>query len=484
MRYLLLFLLLPLASQAQRSQRITIYFDSTKIHPHEIFRALVAQDTVMQGPYKRFYPNGRLEAQTRYTDGKRDSVYVEFHANRGRRLEATYVAGVRQGPFKTYYPDGKVAQVGTFLDDEPNGPLTTYYQTGEIKLQTTLVKGQPNGAVRELYASGQAAAEVTYANGQPNGAVKFFYPSGKVQSEGTLRNGLLASSYKTYYETGQLESETVMDDKTGKGSYRAYYPAGQLQTEGTYAPAAVRERQVTNKLGDDLTKRVAPRTGTAALDGPATSYYESGKVKGKTTYRLGVPTGHGVVYYENGQLKEEIDYAAQGRDRKVVRYYDAPGQPRQAEEQYKSNRPAGTWREFYPDGKTPRQVETYAATGKLTGERLSYFDNGKVQIRQEFDVNGLQTGVGQEFYASGQPRKEANYLKGLLAGEFHEFHDDGSPAVSGLYKNGKQSGQWTYYKADGHSIERQVTYRDGKPAGAGTRAKLNGKPYVAPPKRK
>jgi antitoxin component YwqK of YwqJK toxin-antitoxin module len=226
------------------------------------------------------------------------------------------------------------------------------------------------------------------------------------------------------------------------------------------------------------------RTGTAALDGPATSYYESGKVKGKTTYRLGVPTGHGVVYYENGQLKEEIDYAAQGRDRKVVRYYDAPGQPRQAEEQYKSNRPAGTWREFYPDGKTPRQVETYAATGKLTGERLSYFDNGKVQIRQEFDVNGLQTGVGQEFYASGQPRKEANYLKGLLAGEFHEFHDDGSPAVSGLYKNGKQSGQWTYYKADGHSIERQVTYRDGKPAGAGTRAKLNGKPYVAPPKRK
>ena len=132
MRYLLLFLLLPLASQAQRSQRVTIWFDSTKLHPHEIFRALVARDTVMQGPYKRFYPNGRLEAQTRYTDGKRDSLYVEFHANRGRRLEATYVAGVRQGPFKTYYADGKVAQVGTFLDDEPSGPLTTYFPTGSI----------------------------------------------------------------------------------------------------------------------------------------------------------------------------------------------------------------------------------------------------------------------------------------------------------------------------------------------------------------
>ncbi|RZK33846.1 MAG: hypothetical protein EOO61_14580, partial [Hymenobacter sp.] len=163
-------------------------------------------------------------------------------------------------------------------------------------------------------------------------------------------------------------------------------------------------------------------------------------------------------------------------------YYDAPGQPRQAEEQYKNNRSAGTWREFYPDGKTPRQVENYAATGKLTGERVTYFDTGKVQTRQLFDINGLQTGLGQEYYASGQARKEANYLKGILVGQFQEFHEDGSPAVTGLYKNGKQSGDWTYYKADGHSIERQVTYRDGKPAGTTTRTKLNGKPYV--PKKK
>ena len=37
MRYrLLLLALLPLAAQAQRSQRITVWFDSTKTHPHEI----------------------------------------------------------------------------------------------------------------------------------------------------------------------------------------------------------------------------------------------------------------------------------------------------------------------------------------------------------------------------------------------------------------------------------------------------------------
>jgi antitoxin component YwqK of YwqJK toxin-antitoxin module len=483
--FLFLLFALPLAAHAQRSQRVITYFDSTKTHPREIFRALVAADTVMQGPYKRFYYRGQLEAQTRYTDGKRDSVYVEYHPNGQRRLEATYRAGVRQGPFKTYYEGGKVAQVGTFVDDAPSGPLTTYHPTGEIKLQTTLDgKGQPTGAVRELYASGQPAAEVTYVNGQPNGAVKFFYPNGKVQSEGTLRSGLLSGSYKTYYDTGQLESETVLNDQTGKGTYRSYYATGQLQTEGNYSPAAVKERAVTNKLGDDLTKRVAPRTGTAALDGLATSYYPSGKLKSKTTYRLGVPTGRALDYYESGQLKEETDYSAQGRDHKTVRYYDTATPTRQAEEQYRANHPVGNWHEYYPDGKTPRKVETYAPTGKLQGERLTYFENGQVQSRQQFE-NGLQTGLGQQYFASGKLWKEGTYLKGILSGPYRELREDGTQAEVGQYKNGKSSGQWTYYKADGQGIDHQVTFRDGKPLGTATRTKLNGKPYVAPkPKAK
>ena len=487
MKHLLpLLLLLPTAVFAQRSQRVTIYFDSTKTHPREIFRALVAADTVINGPYKRFYYRGQLEAQTRYTDGKRDSVYVEFHPDGSRRLEATYQAGVRQGPFKTYYPGGKqVAQAGTFVNDEPSGPLTTYHPTGEVKLQTTLdAKGQPTGAVRELYANGQPAAEVTYVNGQPNGAVKFFYPNGKVQSEGTLRGGLLSGSYKTYYDTGQLESETVLNDQTGKGTYRSYYVTGQLQTEGNYSPAAVRERAVKNQLGDDLTKRVAPRTGTAALDGVATSYYPSGKLKGKTTYRLGVPTGRALDYYESGQVKEETDYSAQGRDHKTVRYYDAATPTREAEEQYRNNHPVGTWREFYQDGKTPRKAETYAATGKLQGERLTYFDNGQVQTRQQYE-NGQQTGLGEQYFNSGKLWKEGTYLKGLLAGPYRELREDGTLAESGQYKNGKTSGQWTYYKADGQSVDHQVAFRDGKPASTTTRTKLNGKPYVAPkPKAK
>ena len=478
MKYLVpfLFLLSALPSHGQRLRRLISYYDSTKTAKREVYTALVAGDTVPQGTYRRFYRTGKLEQQTRFTQGKRDSAYVEFHPTGTRRLEATYREGIRQGPFKTYYNDGHVAQAGFFENDEPTGELTYYHPDGSVKLRTTLVKGQPNGALKAIYPDGKTQAEIAYVDGQPNGAVKFYYPNGVVQSEGSFTKGLLSGPYKTYYPNSQIEVE-VLADKNGRGRYRSYYQSGKLQTESTYAPAPLAQRAVRNPLGDDLTKRAAPPTGTANLDGLATSYFESGQVKNKITYRNGVRTGHGIEYFEKGNLREEIDYGNGGRDRKITRYHDVAGQLKQAEEQFKNNRPAGTWREFYPDGKTPRKVETYGPLGKLAGERLTYFENGQVQSRQPY-LNGFMAGVAQEFFPSGKVHKETSYVRNMLLGPFKEMREDGTLAVSGQYRNSRQSGIWTYFKEDGKTVDRSVTYRNGNAVDAGARPRS--RPVVKP----
>ena len=462
MKYLLPFFLLLVASPShgQRLRRLITYFDSTKVYKREVYTALVTADTVPQGSYKRFYRTGKLEQQTSFRQGRRDSAYVEFHPTGTRRLEATYRDGIRQGPFTTYYDDGKPAQTGFFVDDEPNGELTYFHPDGSIRLKTTLVKGQPNGALKAVYPDGKTQAEINYENGQPNGAVKFYYPTGVVQSEGMFTRGLLSGPYKTYYPNSQIEVE-VLADKNGRGRYRSYYASGKLQTESTYAPAPLAQRPVKNKLGDDLTKHVMPPTGTTALDGPATSYFESGQVKSKLTYRNGIPTGKGVEYFVSGNPHEETDYSNNGRDRKITRYQDAAGKLVQADEQYKNNRPAGTWRDYFPDGKAVRKTETYGPSGRLVGDRITYFENGQIQNRQPY-LNGFLGGVGQEYFASGKLRKETTYMRSQIQGAFKEYREDGSLAVSGLYRNSRQSGLWTYYKEDGTTVDRTVTYRNGQ----------------------
>ena len=160
MKYLIvLFALLTLPSQGQRLRRFVTFYDSTKVHKREVYTALVAADTIPQGTYRRFYRSGKLEQQTSFKQGKRDSAYVEFHPTGTRRLETTYRDGIRQGPFKTYYEDGKVAQEGTFENDEPNGELTYYHPDGSVKLRTTLTKGQPHGPLKSLYPNGKTQAE-------------------------------------------------------------------------------------------------------------------------------------------------------------------------------------------------------------------------------------------------------------------------------------------------------------------------------------
>ncbi|TPG65793.1 toxin-antitoxin system YwqK family antitoxin [Hymenobacter nivis] len=469
MKYLVfLFALLTLPAHAQKAKRFVTYYDSTKTAKREVYTALVAGDTLPQGTYRRYYRSGQLEQQTSFREGKRDSAYVEFHPSGARRLETTYRAGVRQGPFKTYYANGKVAQEGNFDNDEPSGELTYYHPTGEVKLKTMLAKGQPNGTLRQLYADGKPQADLTYKDGQPEGAVKFYYANGQVQSEGTLHRGLLAGPYKTYYPTGQIETE-VQADASGRGGYRSYYPSGKLQTEGTYAPAPVVQRAVRNPLGDDLAKRVAPTTsGTANLDGPATSYYENGQVKTKTTYRLGVPTGHAQEFSEAGKLELETDYANAGRDRKVTRY-GAAGPLPLAEETYKNNRPAGTWRTFFPGSKQVQSVALYNPAGKLAGEQLTYFADGKVASRLVYE-NGYATGLGLENYPSGKLKAETTYAHGLKAGPYRQLREDGTLAVRGAFRNGKETGVWTYFGPDGVAVESRKTFQNGLEVPAGTKA--------------
>jgi antitoxin component YwqK of YwqJK toxin-antitoxin module len=478
--FALLLLTAATTAQAQKMRRFTTYFDSTNTRKREIYSAVVAGDTVMEGPYKRFYRSGKLEAQTRYAGGKRDSSYVEFHPNGQRRLEVTYQQGVRQGPFKTYYETGKPAQEGTYDNDQPTGTLRYYHPNGEVKLETTLAAGQPAGAVRELYPSGKPKVEITYQNGQANGPVKTYYPNGQLQSEATYSRGLLAGPYKTYYDNGQTETE-VLADKSGKGSYRSYYRSGKLQTEGSYVASTFAGRAVKNPLGDDLTKQARSLAGgTSNLEGPAKAYYESGALKSKMTYRQGVLTGTQEDFYESGKPEQKIEHANQGRDRKVTAYFE-DGTVK-AEQQFKAGQPAGQWRTFHPGGKQPATQETYV-NGRLAGEKLSYSPTGTVLSKLVYE-NGKPTGLGQEFYESGKLKAETTYVKGLKTGTFRQLREDGTPETTGFYRNGKQSGVWTTFGPDGKTVQEKATYRNGQLVPEGTAAPAPKAPATKGPVKK
>src|SRR3989338_1645759 len=102
-----------------------------------------------------------------------------------------------------------------------------------------------------------------YENNRPKGNYTKYHQNGKVKEVGNFEKNQYHDSLKRFHENGQLEYEADYNEG-GKeqGKVKYYYPNGQLEFENTSSN--------------------------------------------------GTPTGKAVRYYENGDVKEIIEYAADG----------------------------------------------------------------------------------------------------------------------------------------------------------------------------
>lgn len=102
-----------------------------------------------------------------------------------------------------------------------------------------------------------------YINNRPQGEYVKYHPNGKVKEKGSFERNKYIDSLTRYTSTGQLEYQAVYNEE-GKenGKVKYYYPNGQLEFE--------------------------------------------------YTSNNGNPVGKAVRYYENGDVKEILEYSADG----------------------------------------------------------------------------------------------------------------------------------------------------------------------------
>ncbi|HYW95143.1 MAG TPA: hypothetical protein VE870_06125, partial [Bacteroidales bacterium] len=110
--------------------------------------AEVINDTLANGLYKEYTPDGYLE-----------KVY-------------TYVMGKREGPAVTYYNNGKLRTKLQFRNNQLHGQAKMYYKTGELYRVTDYVDGNAEGIRTSYYKNGKVMAEVPYKNNYPGTGIK------------------------------------------------------------------------------------------------------------------------------------------------------------------------------------------------------------------------------------------------------------------------------------------------------------------------
>lgn len=78
--------------------------------------------------------------------------------------------GTKNGPYKEYFPGGKVSVQANYSDDQLDGAYHSYYSSGKVKLATGYRKGQLDGKNVEFTESGTILRSVSYKAGKQSGA--------------------------------------------------------------------------------------------------------------------------------------------------------------------------------------------------------------------------------------------------------------------------------------------------------------------------
>lgn len=154
MRFLFFLICFPFVLHAQQFQVV----DGDTIN-------YLDKDSLKQGTWREFWPNGDLKRETMYKNGVKEGVEILWY-DRKSCVDSQF-----------YWRNGKL-----------DGPVVHYSE--RCKKETSTV----------------------YTQGVKNGTALTFYPNGRIRSEGYLQNGKLKGQYKHYTKRGRFLFESTSAD--------------------------------------------------------------------------------------------------------------------------------------------------------------------------------------------------------------------------------------------------------------------------------
>lgn len=150
------------------------------------------------------------------------------------------------------------------------------------------------------------------------------------------------------------------------------------------------------------------------LDGVYESYYETGQLIVRISYKDGLRHGEAVSCYRDGTLREKCTFEKDKLVGEYTSYYET-GQLREKENYNQYGKLEGEYLLYYRNGQLKEQE--HFLDGKFEGDYVSYYKNGRIREKGSFR-NDRREGPYVAFDRDGQPLEKANFKAGKLVGTF------------------------------------------------------------------
>lgn len=289
-----------------------------------------------------------------------------------------------------------------------NGNPTTYkepVETSKINIRDLLVytinSDTPFSGHIIRESNGIALEEGSFFEGKLHGKILIYYPSGQIKSSSQYSNGEEILS-NLYYENGQLEKESIPLDENSI-LVKEYSTSGSVISESNFK--------------------------NLKLHGISKSFYPGGELKYEKNYLNGELSGKTIFYSSDGTIERETSYLNDSKNG-LETIYNVNGQINSTT--------------TYVDGKTQ-------------GPYSTYYLNGQLEERGEYELYGLNKGLLEKYYDTGQ-------LKFKGTAKNYEFFDYEEYYLSGaLKKKAKDDDNYVEYFRHPKHEGFEIQYVNGKP---------------------
>ncbi|MBL7956686.1 MAG: hypothetical protein JNM49_01890 [Flavobacteriales bacterium] len=276
-----------------------------------------------QGPWKEFYPNGRVRWEGGFLDDKRHGIFKEYDVQGNLKEMMKYDVGVLDTAAgdklsveikRTFHPNGRVASLGSysksgkreglFKEFKLDGSIAgaRIYQ-GDQVISEGLVNeaGAMEGPWVEYYNSGEKRAEGSYKEGKKEGDWTFYHRSGKVEQRGKYLSGQAHGPWTWFYENGEVHRQEVYRKGREDGPSTEFDEEGGVITQGEYIDGR-REGVWRYEVGDH---REEGSYKDGLKDGSWNYTYGDGKRYFTGSFQNGEPDGKHRWYWPSGRIKQE-----------------------------------------------------------------------------------------------------------------------------------------------------------------------------------
>lgn len=149
---------------------------------------------------------------------------------------------LKQGPWRYYYPNGVLNQEGNYFYNKQHGKWITYDLNGKPQKEEYFLKGVQQSQI-EFHKNGKVAKRFGFENGIYNGTFSGFYENGAIAQTGYYKIGMPDSVWVSFYENGIVK--TTENYKKGKlnGSYSTFLQDGKLENEIFYIDGEAQKKK-------------------------------------------------------------------------------------------------------------------------------------------------------------------------------------------------------------------------------------------------